>query len=336
MNSPKVSVCIPVYNGSNYIAECIESVLGQTYKDFRLIICDNCSTDNTADIVRSFRDSRITYVRNPENLGLVGNTNRCLSLAEGEYICILHHDDMMLPENLERKVRLLDENSGVGFVHSNIFVIDSKGQILREWIEDSRRDYIEDGMKVFHRYITRMPLGAMVFIGAVLARRSCYQRLGQFLPDPPHCNDSEMWMRMSLFYNVGYIGTPLVKWRQHSTSESSELGLEVDWLEEHYLATKIILNKYRDRIPHRLELREQVFENFAKEAFIRGREAFWRGNYALSKGYLKFAVRVHPKFIQSKEFWWLIIRLLAGPKLGKVYRSVKRRLGRRDEMYSKT
>ena len=77
----KVNICIPVYNGSAYIAESINSVLAQTYEDFQLIVCDNCSTDNTGEIVRSFQDPRITYIRNAENLGLVGNANRCLELA---------------------------------------------------------------------------------------------------------------------------------------------------------------------------------------------------------------------------------------------------------------
>ena len=80
-------MCLPVYNGAAYIAESIESVLAQTYGDFRLIVSDNCSTDNTEDIVRSFSDRRLTYVRNARNLGVVGNFNRCLSLAEGA-VCV--------------------------------------------------------------------------------------------------------------------------------------------------------------------------------------------------------------------------------------------------------
>ena len=85
-STPKVSVCIPVYNGSDYIAYAIQSVLAQTYKNFNLIVCDNCSTDNTEEIVRNFEDPRLSYVRNNKNLGLVGNENRCLELSKGDYI----------------------------------------------------------------------------------------------------------------------------------------------------------------------------------------------------------------------------------------------------------
>jgi len=85
---PTVSVCIPVYNGSAYIAESIESVLGQTYKDLCIIILDNCSTDGTADIIRKFKDSRIRYIRNEKNIGLVKNHNRCIELCETKYLNI--------------------------------------------------------------------------------------------------------------------------------------------------------------------------------------------------------------------------------------------------------
>ena len=223
--APKVSVCIPVYNGSAYIAESINSVLAQTYEDFNLIVCDNCSTDNTEEIVRSFSDPRLTYIRNTKNLGLVGNSNRCLDLAKGEYVCILHHDDVMLPENLERKIRLLDEHPEVGFVHSNLIVIDSDGEVFAEniWHEDSRRDYIEDGQTVFRRFLDNLPLGTSIFIGAVLARRSCYEHIGGFNSELPHCTDSEMWMRMLLFYDVACIGTPLVKYRWFGVSTSKSV-----------------------------------------------------------------------------------------------------------------
>src|SRR5262249_26443707 len=108
---PKVSVCLPVYNGANYLAESMTSVLTQTYEDYRLIVADNCSTDATPDIVAGFKDRRIVYHRNAANLGLVGNHNRCLELAGGEYVCIWHHDDVMLPTNLEEKVGTLDRLS---------------------------------------------------------------------------------------------------------------------------------------------------------------------------------------------------------------------------------
>lgn len=325
--APKVSVCIPVYNGANYIAESIASVLAQTYRDFRLVVCDNCSTDNTADIVQSFRDPRVTYVRNQKNLGVVGNYNRALSIVESDYICFWHHDDVMLPENLEHKVFVLDNNPKVGFVHSNVILIDTEGKALaQQWWEDSERDYIEDGLTVFHRFIRNMPIGAMIFIGAVLARRTCYLRLGGYRPELRYTHDSEMWMRMSLFYDVACLGTPLVKWRQHQNSASSGLGYDVHWLEEHCRAAQIILSDHRDRIPQWKHLREQITATFAKRAFHEGWHAYDNGNLAVAKSYLILAMWAYPTVMRTQEFWHLALRLAAGPTGVRLYRSLRERL----------
>jgi glycosyltransferase involved in cell wall biosynthesis len=321
---------MPVYNGSAYIAEAIESVLSQTYKDFRLIVCDNCSTDNTEEIVRSFHDPRLTYVRNTENLGLVGNSNRCLDLSDGEYVCIFHHDDVMFPDNLERKVHFLDEHPEIGFVHSNIILIDSKGKVIASdiWNEDSRQDYIEDGQTVFRRYLACMPWSASIFIGAVLARRTCYERLGGFNPELPHCNDSEMWMRMLLFYNVACIGTPLVKYRVHPTSTSSNWGdyTSINYLKEHYLAATMIFNKYRDHVPQSGRLKRQVSLAFAERALNLACKAFNDGDFASGRALFMEAVRMSPGVIKKRLFWKTTAGLAVGPAGVRFYQNVRKLL----------
>lgn len=328
--SPKVSVCIPVYNGSEYIAESIDSVLVQTYKDFELIVCDNCSTDNTEEIVRSFNDSRIRYVRNQKNLGGVGNANRCLELALGDYIYILHHDDCMMPDNLERKVRLLDEHPDVGFVHSNLLLIDSKGEVIASniWNEDSRHDYIENGIKVFQRFVTDLPHGANIFIGAVLARRECYVRIGGFSPELPYCDDSEMWMRMALFFNVACIGTPLLKYRVHPASATSSLGdhTSIPFLTEHYLAAQMVFEKHGDRIPQVNRLKQQVSRAFGERAMTWACNAFSDGDFSYGKTCFREALKMCSTSYNNKIFWKAMFLYITGPIGLKYYRFLKKRL----------
>jgi glycosyltransferase involved in cell wall biosynthesis len=324
---PSVSVGIPVYNGSDYIAEAIGSVLGQTFSDFELIVCDNCSTDNTAVIVRSFDDPRIRYIRNSENLGLVGNSNRCLELARGNYISILHHDDIMMPDNLKRKVRLLNEHSDVGLVHSNICIIDPLGKVVSQniWARESRKDYVEKGMTIFHRLLRALPLGASIFIGAVLARRECYERLGGFSMELPHCSDSEMWMRISLFYNVACIGAPLVKYRVHPTSASSSWGdyTSLPYLKEHYVAAKMVFKKHPDHIPHAKKLKKLVFSSFGKQAMKRSCKASADGDFSSGKAYFREAFRMSPTIYNDIQCWKAMARLAAGPYGNKLYLALR-------------
>lgn len=91
---PKVTVLMPAYNVGKYIKESIESVLNQTFTDFTLLVVDDCSTDNTADVVNSFLDSRIRYEKNEHNLGLAENLNRGIELAETEFIARMDGDDI--------------------------------------------------------------------------------------------------------------------------------------------------------------------------------------------------------------------------------------------------
>jgi len=326
--SPKVSVCIPVYNGSDYIAESIDSVLAQTFKDFELIVCDNCSTDNTEEIVRSFNDSRIRYVRNQKNLGGVGNANRCLELASGEYISIWHHDDCMMPNNLERKVCLLDEHPGVGFVHSNLVLIDEKNEVVSSniWNEDSRHDYIKNGIEVFREFLSYLHHGASVFIGAVLARRECYARVGGFSTELPHVEDVEMWLRMALFYNVACIGTPLVKYRIHPESMSSSFGdyRTIPYLKEHYLVAQMVFEKHSDRIPQANNLKQQVSRSFGERAMSLAYNAFSNGDFSFGRTCFIEALKMCPQSHNNVLFWKSAAMFIAGHNGLKFYRFLKK------------
>lgn len=112
IDNPKVSIGLPVYNGEQYVARAIESVLAQSFPDFELIICDNASTDTTEPICRTYaaKDSRIRYVRNEQNLGAAPNFNRTFELARGEYFQWLASDDMLAPDFLKRCVPVLDND----------------------------------------------------------------------------------------------------------------------------------------------------------------------------------------------------------------------------------
>ncbi len=307
----KVSVCMPVYNGASLIAQSIRSVLSQTYTNFNLIVCDNCSTDNTADVVRSFDDPRITYHCNEKNLGLVGNANRSLELADGQYVNILHHDDIMLPENLEKKVRILDENPSVGFVHSDVGFIDQDGAPLELTKFDADRDYIVKGSRFFEEYILKMPIGASVFIGAVMARRDCYRELGGFNPEFVNVNDSEMWMRMMLHHDVACIGERLVKYRLHSlmtsTAINDEEGLNLPGLKEHYIGSKMILDQHKDRIPDCRTLKKSVKTAFSVRALGKGIWHLHQGRPKQGLNFLMTAFQFEPAIVARASFWNFLI-----------------------------
>jgi glycosyltransferase involved in cell wall biosynthesis len=130
---PRLSIGLPVYNGSRYVAESIEALLGQTYEDFELIISDNASTDDTGDICRQYEklDSRVRYFRQERNVGLAPNHNFCVEQSSGELFKWAAGDDLYARDLLEKCVAALDEYPRVVLAHSWTAMIDGDGTITQ-------------------------------------------------------------------------------------------------------------------------------------------------------------------------------------------------------------
>ena len=110
----KVTVLMPTYNVAPYVKEAVESVLRQTYSDFELLVIDDCSSDDTLDVVRGINDHRIRVVKNERNLGLADNLNRGLSMIASEYVARMDGDDMAEPDWLEKEVSVLERHPEIG------------------------------------------------------------------------------------------------------------------------------------------------------------------------------------------------------------------------------
>lgn len=130
--NPKLSIGLPVYNGENFLASSIESLLAQTYTDFELIICDNASTDGTREICEKYAsdDARVKYFPNEQNLGAAPNHNRTYELSTGEYFKWAAHDDELHPEFLSRCMDQIEHSpDSVVLVYTDSELIDAEGQV---------------------------------------------------------------------------------------------------------------------------------------------------------------------------------------------------------------
>ncbi len=136
----RVTVLMPAYNVGPYIKEAIESVLAQTYRDFTLLVIDDCSTDDTAEVVKSFSDEHIRYEKNDHNLGLAENLNRGLDLSETEFCARMDGDDIAEPRWLEKGVEVLDHHPEVAICSFGFQFFGTKKSAVRfpEWNEDSK------------------------------------------------------------------------------------------------------------------------------------------------------------------------------------------------------
>lgn len=128
-----VSIIMPSWNTGRFIAESIQSVIDQTYKKWELLIVDDCSTDNTDEVVSSFKDYRIKYFKNEKNLGAALTRNRALREAQGEWIAFLDSDDLWTPEKLEKMITFMKENN-CSFAYHEYVKIDEESKPLNIYV----------------------------------------------------------------------------------------------------------------------------------------------------------------------------------------------------------
>ena len=207
---PSVSVCIPVYNGENYLLESINSVLGQDYPNFEILIVDNCSNDRTETIVSEINDSRVRYVRNEKNIGSIRNFNKCIELAKGEYFLLLPHDDLLLPDSIVNFVKGLEDPS-VGFVYSSIRVVNADGEITHNKVN-------HEVDKVFSSEETVKDIvDNFVPIQLAMARTSILQVLGGFDIKYGVFADVHLWSKIAFDgWKALYLKEPLFCHRSHA------------------------------------------------------------------------------------------------------------------------
>lgn len=131
-SSPKVSVCLPVFNGEKFLAKVLENLCQQTFTDLEIIVADDCSTDQSLAIIEKFaaQDSRIVYWKNESNLGLFANYNLCMSKAQGQYIKLSAQDDLLAPDCIQKMYGVLSTRPEIALVTSSKNWIDENGNIL--------------------------------------------------------------------------------------------------------------------------------------------------------------------------------------------------------------
>jgi glycosyltransferase involved in cell wall biosynthesis len=132
---PTLSICLPVYNGENYVAMAIESMLAQTFADFELIITDNATTDGTGEICRKFAeaDPRVRYHRNDRNVGGARNMEIAVQLSRGRYVRLSAHDDKIAPTHFEECVAVLEQRPEVVIAFTSTIEIDEVGAVIRQY-----------------------------------------------------------------------------------------------------------------------------------------------------------------------------------------------------------
>ncbi len=209
-----VSIILPTYNGEKYIVDAIESIIGQTYEKFELIIINDASTDKTLEIISRYakKDARIKIINNIKNMKLPKSLNIGFGQAKGEYYTWTSDDNIYHPTAIEKMKNVLDQNSNVGFVFARQEYIDDNGKKIRNSKKPRKLDWI---------YVTNFVGGCFLYKQEVDHKLNGYDE-GRFLVE-----DYDFVLRAYKSYEFMYLADVLYGYRCHSDSLTSNRAIDV-------------------------------------------------------------------------------------------------------------
>ena len=207
---PLVTVLMPVYNAEKYVAEAIESILNQTYRDFEFIIINDGSTDRSEEIILGYEDSRIVYVRNERNIRLVATLNKGIRMASGRYIMRMDADDVSVNDRMEQQVKFLELHPDVGVCGSFLWVF---GESIQPYL--SERPEMDKNIRA--TMLVNNPLGHP----NVMIRKSVMIDNDVWYDEKYYrMEDWGLWISMMPYCRFYNIQKPLLHYRYVETSES--------------------------------------------------------------------------------------------------------------------
>ncbi|MGB2890207.1 MAG: glycosyltransferase [Candidatus Acidiferrales bacterium] len=247
---PRVSVVIPTYNSAAFLEEAIQSVLGQTYSDFEVVVVDDGSTDGTEYVVRSFGD-RVSYLKQ-DNRGVSAARNHGIQKSQGNYVAFLDSDDFWLPGKLAEQIPLLDRDAELGLVYSDWRVTSEKGVLEPSYLSNlaPASGYVFD----------ELVRSGFILTSGTVVRRSCLDDVGDFDETLSIAQDYDLWLRICYRWKIALVNKPLVIKRSWDGSLSSNLPKTAA---ERIVSFEKALKNYPDMTPpSRRRVRRQLAINY--------------------------------------------------------------------------
>ncbi|MGO9959486.1 MAG: glycosyltransferase family 2 protein [Solirubrobacteraceae bacterium] len=330
---PSVSVVIPCYCYGRFLEDCVRSALDQEGVDIRVLIIDDASPDDSADVAVRLaeQDARVEVRRHRENRGHIATYNEgLLEWADGDYSILISADDLLTPGCVARAAAVLDAHPDIGMVY---------GHALK-WIDTepkpvARRD--ASGLTIWPgldwlRIVCRLG-HSVVTAPEVVVRTSVQKAIGGYLHHLPHTGDLEMWMRFALNSDIAFIkGADQAYYRIHGANMTVERVPIVD-LRQRKAAYDAIFESFSDQIPDAEQLRREAGRSLAKDALWEACRSYHRrpGEVTQVPGLREFAAVSYPHCARLPEYWGLRWRQLAGPDVSASLRpimmsAVRRRL----------
>jgi glycosyltransferase involved in cell wall biosynthesis len=302
---PLVSVIIPTYNREKYIEETVKNALVQTYENIEVIVIDDGSTDQTEQKIKEFNDSRVRYIWQ-ENTGVSGARNKAILSSKGEFIALLDHDDIWLPEKLEKQIPLFNDPQ-VGAVFCDSIYFTNEGDLYSIYSKNK-----PPNGKIFRELLR---LNNFISCETVIIRKEALDSLDELFPTDMHIvEEYDLFLRLAFRYEWRYVDEPLAKYRLHeeqfTRTRDDLLIIELKKLRKRIEKYVLDLDSYEQEL--------EVFDNTVKfkETLFHWRRGEFGGARKLLLGLVGYNWRyflLFPfMFFDYKYFDWVKKKLKIG------------------------
>jgi glycosyltransferase involved in cell wall biosynthesis len=314
---PRVSVVIPCYKYGRFLRNCVRSILEQEGVDVRVLIIDDASPDDSAQVALRLaaEDERVEARVHAVNQGHIATYNEgLLGWADGDYSVLISADDLLTPGSLARATEVMEADPRVGFVYGHAAWWRDDQPLPEPRVEStgvtvwSGLEWLKIMCRLGHNVISSPE---------VVVRTSLQQSIGGYRPELPHTGDAEMWMRFALHADVAYVkGVDQAFYRIHGGQMTNDRVTYVD-LVQRKAAYDMLFERYGDRIPHAAALRRRAGRTLAKEALWRACRAYERRRMDATPiaELVAFAESAYPHTARLPEYWGLRWREKVGPQL---------------------
>ena len=265
----RISVMIPTYNCASFVGKTISSVLKQ-YEDGHICqieVIDDCSSDNIEEVVQKVGKGRVSFFKQPVNVGHVMNFETALNRVKGEIVHLLHGDDYVLPGFYAEMIRMYKINPEIGACFCRHFFVDDEDNItqISELLNRSNAVYSNFHKLLIYKQKIQTP--------SITVKKDVYDQVGYFNPRLTWTEDWEMWVRICSVYDIGYVKEPLAAYRMHGNSSTGNKSISGENVKDLY-RLKEILYKYTQNITEKKEL-DKSFKALIFDSAMK--------NYLLSK-----------------------------------------------------
>ncbi len=241
----KVSVVTPAYNAEKYIGAAIDSILAQTFSEFEFIVIDDCSTDNTWQIIQSYaaKDPRIIAIKNEMNLGIAGNRNKGVGLAQGKYIVWQDADDISVPTRIEKQYQFMEAHPEAGIIGGFLQFFDDEHECT------GFRKYKADDLSLRKRIFRYSPVAQP----ASMIRKKCLEEVGEYNLAYPPAEDIDMSFRIGEKYQFANLQDVMIRYREHPNSATFTRLKKIEF------STLKIRRKYNKKGTYKMTFLDKIY-----------------------------------------------------------------------------